>query len=192
MKEVDIYFVWRSGKVNIHHCADLGQSNQNESTINGENRPGYWTICKTPAIYWNYLGQYIAKSSPTWSNQNACWLNGKIFNLLIFIFVLKNQVHLKTYSNGHIAGFRRPGGGGGRALGYFLVGYVPPRSPNWHPVPKNISPVTAPGSSYKSCDHNSGYEGKCFDHQKGWNRLNTAEVLLQMPLSEIKRKTCWN
>ena len=106
--------------------------------------------------------------------------------------MLKNQVHLKTYSNGHIADFVSRGGGGGRALGYFLGGYVPPGSPNWHPVPKNISPVTAPGSSYKSCDHNSGYEGKCFDHQKGWNRLNTAEVLLQMPLSEIKRKTCWN
>ena len=52
------------------------------------------------------LGQDLARSSPTWSNQNACRLNGKIFNL-IFIFVLKNQVHLKTYSNGHIAGFRR-------------------------------------------------------------------------------------
>ena len=51
----------------------------------------------------------------------------------------------------------------------------------------------APGSSYKSCDHNSVYEGKCFDHQKGGNRLNTP-VLLQMPLSEKKkkRKTCWN
>ena len=32
MKELDIYVVWRGVKVNIHHCADLGQSNQNEST----------------------------------------------------------------------------------------------------------------------------------------------------------------
>ena len=30
----------------------------------------------------------------------------------------------------------RPGG----ALGYFLGGYVPPGTPNWHPVLKNISP----------------------------------------------------
>ena len=30
-----------------------------------------------------------------------------------------------------------PGGG---ALGYFLGGYVPPGTPNWHPVLKIISP----------------------------------------------------
>ena len=30
-----------------------------------------------------------------------------------------------------------PGGG---ALGYFLGGYVPPETPNWHPVLKKISP----------------------------------------------------
>ena len=29
-----------------------------------------------------------------------------------------------------------PGGGG--ALGYFLGGYVPPGTPNWHPVLKKI------------------------------------------------------
>ena len=26
------------------------------------------------------------------------------------------------------------GGGGGGARGYFFGGYVPPRTPNWHPV----------------------------------------------------------
>ena len=31
-----------------------------------------------------------------------------------------------------------PGGGG--ALGYFLGGYVPPGTPNWHPVLRKISP----------------------------------------------------
>ena len=31
-----------------------------------------------------------------------------------------------------------PGGGG--ALGYVLGGYVPPGTPNWHPVLKKISP----------------------------------------------------
>ena len=30
----------------------------------------------------------------------------------------------------------KPGG----ALGYFLGGYVPPGTPNWHPVLKKISP----------------------------------------------------
>ena len=30
-----------------------------------------------------------------------------------------------------------PGGG---ALGYFLFGYVPPGTPNWHPVLEKISP----------------------------------------------------
>ena len=30
-----------------------------------------------------------------------------------------------------------PGGG---ALGYFLGGYVPPGTPNWHPVLEKISP----------------------------------------------------
>ena len=30
--------------------------------------------------------------------------------------------------------------GGGGALGYFLGGYVPPGTPNWHPVLEKISP----------------------------------------------------
>ena len=29
---------------------------------------------------------------------------------------------------------------GGGALGYFLGGYVPPETPNWHPVLEKISP----------------------------------------------------
>ena len=33
----------------------------------------------------------------------------------------------------------RPNPGGG-ALGYFLGGYVPPGTPNWHPVLKKNSP----------------------------------------------------
>ena len=33
--------------------------------------------------------------------------------------------------------YTTPGGGGG-ALGYFLGGYVPPGTPNWHPVLKKI------------------------------------------------------
>ena len=31
-------------------------------------------------------------------------------------------------------------GGGGGALGYFLGGYLPPGTPNWHPVLKKNSP----------------------------------------------------
>ena len=30
--------------------------------------------------------------------------------------------------------------GPGGALGYFLGGYVPPGTPNWHPVLEKISP----------------------------------------------------
>ena len=33
-----------------------------------------------------------------------------------------------------------PPGGGGGSLGYFLGGYVPSGTPNWHPVLKKISP----------------------------------------------------
>ena len=35
--------------------------------------------------------------------------------------------------------FCEPRGG---TLGYFLGGYVPPKTPNWHPVLKKISPKT--------------------------------------------------
>ena len=34
----------------------------------------------------------------------------------------------------------RPGDMPGGALGYFLGGYVPPGTPNWHPVLEKISP----------------------------------------------------
>ena len=34
----------------------------------------------------------------------------------------------------------REGGGGRGPLGYFFGGYVPPGTPNWHPVPKKNSP----------------------------------------------------
>ena len=37
--------------------------------------------------------------------------------------------------------FRQARGRGG-ALGYFWGGYVPPGTPNWHPVLKKISPKT--------------------------------------------------
>ena len=30
----------------------------------------------------------------------------------------------------------------GGALGYFLGGYVPPGTPNWHPILEKISPKT--------------------------------------------------
>ena len=37
----------------------------------------------------------------------------------------------------HRDGSLDPGGG---ALGYFLGGYVPPGTPNWHPFLEKISP----------------------------------------------------
>ena len=36
--------------------------------------------------------------------------------------------------------FRQFEARGGGALGYFLGGYVPPGTPNWHPVLEKISP----------------------------------------------------
>ena len=33
-----------------------------------------------------------------------------------------------------------PRGGGGEGIGYFLGGYVPPGTSNWHPVLKNNFP----------------------------------------------------
>ena len=45
----------------------------------------------------------------------------------------KHKVH-----NVFILLAQRPGGGG--ALGYFLGRYVPPGTPNWHPVLQKFSP----------------------------------------------------
>ena len=45
----------------------------------------------------------------------------------------------KVYTHYRTELLLQPRGGGG-ALGYFLGGYVPPGTPNWHPVLKKISP----------------------------------------------------
>ena len=42
------------------------------------------------------------------------------------------------YKMSHKSLYFVPGGGG--ALGYFLGGYVPPGTPNWHPALEKISP----------------------------------------------------
>ena len=47
---------------------------------------------------------------------------------------LKQGIQFHYYST-----LNRIGGGGGE-LGYFLGGYVPPGTPNWHPVLKKNSP----------------------------------------------------
>ena len=49
-------------------------------------------------------------------------------------YASRNDV-LKTHKNGG-----RRGPGGRTELGYFCGGYVPPGTPNWHPVLKKISP----------------------------------------------------
>ena len=49
--------------------------------------------------------------------------------LLIFMFVHEKLIRTPA-----------GGGGGGGAFGYFLGGYVPPRTPNWHPVLEKIFP----------------------------------------------------
>ena len=47
--------------------------------------------------------------------------------LKLFVLLKEEFLHIKD----------SPGGG---ALGYFLGGYVPPGTPNWHPVLKKNSP----------------------------------------------------
>ena len=44
----------------------------------------------------------------------------------------------KVWSGSWFASSSPRGGRGGGALGYFLGGYVPPGTPNWHPVLKKF------------------------------------------------------
>ena len=53
---------------------------------------------------------------------------------------MEDVIRLVKYSTGDKYYLNFPGGGG--ALGYFLGRYVPPGTPNWHPVRKKISPKT--------------------------------------------------
>ena len=55
-----------------------------------------------------------------------CFLCYSLSHSLLCVNIVEQN---KTFS---------PGGGG--ALGYFSDGYVPPGTPNWHPVLKKISP----------------------------------------------------
>ena len=50
-----------------------------------------------------------------------------IINIVLYVFVIPRTLL-----------YRSRGAGG--ALGYLLGGYVPPGTPNWHPVLKKISP----------------------------------------------------
>ena len=50
----------------------------------------------------------------------------------------RKKVKKATRNKAHMAACKGPGGGG--ELGYFLGGYVPPGTPNWHPVLKYIPP----------------------------------------------------
>ena len=56
---------------------------------------------------------------------------------LYFVFVHKIIFGVTRYRSQYMVKMD-PGGGG--ALGYFLRGYVPPGTPNWHPVLRKISP----------------------------------------------------
>ena len=97
-----------------------------------------------------------------------CWLNNSRTNLDLEphdfrinyvnidlrqqygIFVAKTQTSLlakhpyrrgeRLFSPKQLSFFSMSQAGGGGALGYFLDGYVPPGTPNWHPVPKKNSP----------------------------------------------------
>ena len=67
------------------------------------------------------------------------WKNALIQSDLILCNLLWQQnpdAEIKIFTK--ILLYTTPGGGGGGALGYFLGGYVPPGTPNWHPVLKKI------------------------------------------------------
>ena len=62
-------------------------------------------------------------------------------NFILICFLLLNCLLLCDHVTLCLLGYTvceaaDPGG----ALGYFLGGYVPPRTPNWHPVLKKKSP----------------------------------------------------
>ena len=61
-------------------------------------------------------------------------LSGHFSVFCLVFFVLKSLLGLRD--NGVV------GARGGGALGYFLGGYVPPGTSNWHPVLKKNSPKT--------------------------------------------------
>ena len=63
--------------------------------------------------------------------------------MLLYTIVMGRQynamprINLFEYSLSTVLDTR---GGGGGGAGYFLGGYVPPGTTNWHPVLKKISP----------------------------------------------------
>ena len=61
-------------------------------------------------------------------------MNVSIFVIVIgSFFILRSEFHSAS-----------PGEGGGGALGHFLGGYVPPGTPNWHPVNTNSPKIDTP------------------------------------------------
>ena len=61
-----------------------------------------------------------------------------VFHLHVSCTLYQFQL-LPTIFFSHRVTSSAPPWGGGGALGYSLVGYVPPGTPNWHPVLKNFS-----------------------------------------------------
>ena len=67
-----------------------------------------------------------------------CMLGAPIHPCKSFVFVSQHDCVVTDPSLSGMAVTR----GGGGALGYFLGGYLPPGTPNWHPVLKKIPPKT--------------------------------------------------
>ena len=60
--------------------------------------------------------------------ERACVFSSSFFPIAVPMMLKRTFVFTLAQR-----GFLHPGGGG--TLGYFLGGYVPPGTPNWHPVP---------------------------------------------------------
>ena len=64
--------------------------------------------------------------------------------ILMFLWNATKLRKTKRKSSPYVSPRRsRSRGGGGGARGYFLGGYVPPGTPNWHPVLNTIFPKIA-------------------------------------------------
>ena len=72
--------------------------------------------------------------SPYKTPSNTLAVKGLIYMDTPLIRTLSMPPSVSVLSGFHV--FLPPGGG---ALGYFLGGYVPPGTPNWHPVLNKLS-----------------------------------------------------
>ena len=60
--------------------------------------------------------------------------------ICFILFLIDRHEMIRIYNTESPMNFTAAPGARGGAFGYFLGGYVPPGTPNWHPVLKKKSP----------------------------------------------------